>query len=732
MKSQANGLLKVAQGVLKDYLVTYPNDEVDVARDFERLTHLVEERGLATFTLDLPALDKALTSALENSRLIVEGALSKRASSTILVPRIFRGLWLRIFDHRGNLLEDADPTAIFFLRQLLTLGKKVEVVCSPARIKSVMGEYYHVEREARVPTLSWGHDNLGSDDTCSFNDLFDHHSTCGGDQQLELWEKPNILGTESDRAILRRCQQNFDIFAQALGTFGAEEFLSSIQKHSRGIGFRHGPGAVSDLTSKEYKYDFPTWSDKLGAIFPQFLYGTVGGAERPSYRKVLEMAFPLFSEKESYACEANPIGEMGITELVCNLQVSSRYTVGSSENSDDSTGEGFDPLDRTSPDLAYCSNHEPPSRLMSVPKTASAPRLIAAEPTAHQWCQQFIKRFIEERLQGLFGTNFVSFRNQELSRQLVSKASLDQSLATVDLSSASDRLTCWVIERAFRKNKSLLEALHSTRTRWVKDCVDKTQSPNYFIPKKFATQGTAVTFPIQSIIFLIIALTACGFEAKHPEDFICNKRLCGPLGRLRNKVRVFGDDIIIPVSGYGPLTHLLHLLGLKVNQDKSFVKGHFRESCGMDAFKGVNVTPIKAKCVTATGPQSRQSIIDYANNLHQAGLWYAAEAAESMLPDWVRKNLPVVGLGCGGAGRISFTGNGWDHLRKRWNRTLHRDEYYSYGLNARMKKTPTNTLSGLLQYFAEAPCPTTKWEHGIPGRSKTSDGLGWRPSYQGG
>jgi len=736
MKSQANGLLKVALGVFADYLVTYPNDRKDVSRDIERLTLLVKERGVGVFTLDLPALDKALTSAFESGRLTVEGALSKRVSATVQVPRFLRGLWLRIFDRRGNLMEDADPTAVFFLRQILCHGKKLEVECTPARTKSVMGEYYHVEREARVPTLSWSHDNLGSNDACSFDDLFGHHSAGVGSEQYELWEKPIERIDQSHRAILRRCQNNFDIFSQAIGNFGIEEFLSSIRDHSNGIGFRHGPGAVSDLTSKEYKYDFPTWSEKLGTTFPFSRYGTLAqlgvGSPRESDKRdashsLWDLLLALEPSSDELACK----GKAGSAELVCSVPgigTSVLRDAGNSPSSEFVRGE--DPsLGSTSSDHNSPSTHEPPSNLLAVPKTAKGPRLIASEPTSHQWCQQFVKRFLEERLLGLFGTEFVSFRNQEASRRLVSKASLDQSLATVDLSSASDRLTCWLVERAFRKNKPLLKALHATRTRWVKDKVDKTSPPNFFIPKKFVTQGTAITFPVQSIIFLVIALTACGFEAKRPEDFFCNKWTGSPLARLRGKVRVYGDDIIIPVSGYAPLCMLLHALGLKVNQDKSFVKGHFRESCGMDAFKGVDVTPVKTKCIVATGPQSRQSLIDYSNNLHKAGLWNAAKAAESLLPVWVVRSLPVVGLGCGGVGRFSYLGQNRDHLRKRWNQKLHRYEYRSYRQLARADRKPTNTLSGVLQYITEAPGLYSKFEHGIPGRPKTRDGLGWEPPY---
>jgi hypothetical protein len=724
MKSQVSGLLEVARGLLTDVSLAYPHDKRDVVRDFERLTLLVKERGIGVFLLDLPALEGHLLDALENGRLVASGPLSKRSSSTTQVPRLFRGLWLRIFDRDGYLKEDVDSNALFFLRSLLTFGKKLEVECSSARTKAVLKEYYHVEQIARVPTLSWGNDDLGFDDTCSFNDLIDHSPTCEGGQQLELWENPDERDgdTTNIAAILRRLEGNFDAFSEAIGQFKIEEFLSSFRIWSDGIGFRHGPGAVSDQTSKEYKYDFPTWSDKLGKIFSYSRYGITdrGQAEKQGLRDYQEI-LPYHDPEPQSAIEPR---EDGVTELVClnpkGLAVSHNGGRGS---------EFSDPMDQFSPLPYRPSVHEAPSRLLAVPKTAKGPRLIAAEPVAHQWCQQFIKRFLEERLLGLFDDNFISFRNQGLSQALVSKASIDRSLATVDLSSASDRLTCWVVERAFRKNKPLLEALHATRTRWVCDEVDKTSPPNYFVSKKFASQGTAVTFPVQSIIFLIIALTASGFEAKSPEDFICNNRFAKPIARFRNKVRVFGDDIIIPKDGYDSLVLLLHTLGLKVNLAKSFVKGHFRESCGMDCFKGVDVTPIKTTKLEATGPQSRQSLIDYSNNLHKAGLWNTAEAVRSMIPGWVVNNLPVIGLDCGSVGMVSFTGAKRDHLRKRFNAKFQRYEYRTYATKSRTKRIPTNTLSGVLQYITEAPSPTTKWEHGKPGRPKISDGLGWEPGY---
>ncbi len=723
MKSQASGLLKVVQGIINDYLLVYPHDIKELRRDYSRLTLLVEERGLSVFTLDLPALEAHLLDALESSRLMVSGTLSKRASPTIQVPRLFRGLWLRIFERDGNLKEDADVNVLFYLRSILNIGKKLEVECSSARTKSTLKEYYDVEREIRPPTYSWGNDHLGSDDTCSFDDLFDHHSTSGRLGQLALWDQSHSVCDPSTSAVFRKLQQNCDAFSQAIGQFDPEEFLHGLSNWSDELGFRQGPGAVSDLNSKEYKYDFPTWSEKLGRQFPYALYGrTTGSQNDQSHIEIGTFetggSLPLERVKEpDEQSEAFPI--------------SSYYDDDFTIRTESESSEGhIDGITSNRYDYRTPLTSEPPSRLIAVPKTAKGPRLIAAEPTSHQWCQQLIRSFLENRLSGLFDKNFICFRDQSLSQELVIKASLDKSLATVDLSSASDRLSCWVIERVFRKNQSLLNALHATRTRWVCDTVDKTVPPNYFVLKKFASQGTAVTFPVQSIVFFLCAITASGFVANGPEDFLCNARFCKSIGRFRDKVRVFGDDIIIPVNGYNTLSLILHTLGLKVNQSKSFRKGNFRESCGMDAFKGVNITPIKTKCIVATGPQSRQALLDYSDNLFKAGLWIASSTVASTLPGWVISNLPVIGIGCGGIGRISFCGNSSDHLRTRWSSKYQRNEYRTYRLTTRTKRIPTNTISGVLQYITERPCPMSKWEHGIPGRAKISDGLGWEPLYK--
>jgi hypothetical protein len=101
MKSRyVDMLLKVVKGILTDAQHAYTNDGGFV-KDYTTLTRLSNDRGLGLFQLDLPHLDDLLTRGLRDGRLNLEGALSKRVSKRIQVPRLFSGLWLRLFDDVG-------------------------------------------------------------------------------------------------------------------------------------------------------------------------------------------------------------------------------------------------------------------------------------------------------------------------------------------------------------------------------------------------------------------------------------------------------------------------------------------------------------------------------------------------------------------------------------------------------------------------------------------------------
>ena len=181
------------------------------------------------------------------------------------------------------------------------------------------------------------------------------------------------------------------------------------------------------------------------------------------------------------------------------------------------------------------SGVEPSSKLIHVPKTAKAPRLIASEPVEHQWCQQKVLKWLDKRMQHTLLGRFINLHDQTLSQRMVTSASRDRSLSTIDLSSASDRVTCRHVECLLSVNPSLLQVVHASRTRRLRDPILKG---NTITLRKFASMGSALTFPIQSIFFLCIVLASC--EADTPKK----------IRALIGKVRVFGDDIIMPSTAH--------------------------------------------------------------------------------------------------------------------------------------------------------------------------------------
>jgi len=647
MKSQVNALLHVLLGICKDVQVAYPAYK-EVSRDIERLTLICQTRGLGLFTLDLPSLDAMLLHGLEAGRLTLKGPLCHRVSKRVKVPRLFSGLWLRVFDKDACLKSDADATAIFFLRQLTLLGKKIEVGCSFDRREAALENYHGIERQLRNPTLGWEFDELVSVvDDCDIS----LEQAIADRYQKTLFseeEEESSCNEGLTRLRLRRMQEVADVVIGSMKFFEPVSLSESLEQESLGIGFKHGPGAVAEKLGQVQKWAFPNWPRKLDEWFPYVFCGKTAGSDR---------------ERPSH--------------------------------------------------------HEMASRLICVPKTAKGPRIIAAEPTAHQWCQQIIRAFfVEETKRNPLVGSFINFSKQKLSGDLVVQASRDRKLATVDLSDASDRLSCWTVERVFRSNQSVLHALHAARTRLLRD--DVSLNPGFLKLKKFASQGTATTFPVQSLVFLCAALAA-----SLPHGRITAQRILA----LRGKVRVYGDDIILPCTGYEGLVSLLDSLQLKVNVAKSYINGKFRESCGSDAYSGYDVTPVKPKTLVPDGPTSRQAVVDTINNLFVKGLWNASDSLRDLLPLRLQRGIRIVGpCDVGTTGFASYSGSYEHHLTRRWNSSLHRSEVRVWGVKPRTLRSRVEGFEGLLAFFASKHNPEHARDCEHLETRGTRDGFAWEPA----
>ncbi len=227
---------------------------------------------------------------------------------------------------------------------------------------------------------------------------------------------------------------------------------------------------------------------------------------------------------------------------------------------------------------------ERPVRVIAVPKTLKTPRIIAVEPTCMQYTQQALAHPIMAALESssLLG-GMIGFTDQGPNRDLARVGSLDGSLATLDLSEASDRVSNQLVQILTSGFTHLSDAVQSCRSL-------RADVPGHgIIPlTKFASMGSALCFPIEAMVFTTIVFM--GIERAHRVKLHEHS-----IKRYHGKVRIYGDDIIVPVEYARSVSECLELFGLKVNRHKSYWNGNFRESCGKDYYAGFDVTTIKVR-----------------------------------------------------------------------------------------------------------------------------------------
>lgn len=153
---------------------------------------------------------------------------------------------------------------------------------------------------------------------------------------------------------------------------------------------------------------------------------------------------------------------------------------------------------------------EKPCRLSLVPKTLKGPRLIAVEPVAMQYAQQYLASILIRSMSASSLTSHIDFHNQEINRSLAKKGSIDGSIATIDLSEASDRISLSLVNEVFASDPELLRAMLAFRSRYCQLPSDKYLKGERNLPlKKYSTSGSALTFPVETLVFLY-SIAVCG------------------------------------------------------------------------------------------------------------------------------------------------------------------------------------------------------------------------------
>jgi hypothetical protein len=250
------------------------------------------------------------------------------------------------------------------------------------------------------------------------------------------------------------------------------------------------------------------------------------------------------------------------------------------------------------------------AKVVLVPKDSRGPRLISCEPLEYQWIQQGIGRSLMRHLEGNSLTKgHVNFIDQSVNAELARSSSLFRDYCTLDLKEASDRVSLTHIDLFFPEH--IRRALLASRTTST-----KLPSGEILTLEKFAPMGSALCFPVEALIFWAVSVVA-----------VCRSRRLS-VERASRTVFVYGDDIIVSTCDFSAVTEALDAVGLKVNVDKSFRKGFFRESCGTDAYKGVSVTPVRIRTLwsgNAGDGNSLASYAAYANALNASGFSTAAQ-----------------------------------------------------------------------------------------------------------
>jgi len=288
---------------------------------------------------------------------------------------------------------------------------------------------------------------------------------------------------------------------------------------------------------------------------------------------------------------------------------------------------------------------ERPVKVITVPKTLKTPRLIAMEPTCMQYAQQAILEGLVEAIEANdTARSLISWSSQLPNQQLARQGSRDGSLATLDMSEASDRVSNRHVRLLLARHPHLMGAVDACRSR-------KADVRGYgVIPlAKFASMGSALCFPFEAIVFTTVIFIGI-------ERALSRHLSSSDVKSLLGKVRVYGDDIIVPVEFVNSVVETLTAFGLKVNSGKSFWTGKFRESCGGDYYDGHDISVVRVRSEfpsRLTDAHEIQATVALRNHLWKAGFSKAVSWLDDGLST-VLKYYPFVGPESPALGRHSY------------------------------------------------------------------------------
>jgi len=309
-------------------------------------------------------------------------------------------------------------------------------------------------------------------------------------------------------------------------------------------------------------------------------------------------------------------------------------------------------------------DQEQPVKVVTVPKTHKGPRVIAIEPC----CMQFVQQGIRDALYRVIESDWIvgghiNFRDQSINQSLAMTSSRSGAFATIDLSDASDRVPLHLALGMFDSNPDLRDAIAACRSTNAKLPDGQIIGPL----RKFASMGSALCFPVEAMYFYTICVKALLDSNELPYTRRNIKTVSAG-------VFVYGDDIIVPTEHAGTVLDYLRLYNCKVNTNKTFLTGKFRESCGVDAYDGNEITPIYVNTLQPKNRKHVSELISWtatANLFYRKGMWETARFMFSKV-ERILGPLPYVSEFSPALGITSFLGY---RSAERWNDNTHSLEF---------------------------------------------------------
>lgn len=211
-------------------------------------------------------------------------------------------------------------------------------------------------------------------------------------------------------------------------------------------------------------------------------------------------------------------------------------------------------------------------KVASVEKNAEVNRVIEGQPSMNVYLQKGAGNVMAKLIRRIGIDLSTQARNHRAAR----KGSLNGKTATVDMTSASDLNACALVEWLFPPD--WYQFLDDLTVRW-----GLMPDGRVIRHEMFSSMGNATTFAIECLVFYSIAWASAKIA-----------------GEDTRSIRVYGDDLIVPVGSLGLVFETLRFAGHVPNVEKTHVWGPFRESCGRDYVHGVDVRPVYLDHVPTT------------------------------------------------------------------------------------------------------------------------------------